>query len=46
MLFSTALHDNFGEGKSCQGNVQGVPGQCVKVAGAMDKGCQGQCGDT
>ena len=27
--------------KGCQGNVQGLPGDCAKVAGAMCKGCQG-----
>ena len=39
--FSSGLHDNFGERTSSRGNVQGLPGQCARVAGAMCKGRRG-----
>ena len=40
-LVMGALHANFRYGISCWANVQGLPGQCVKVVGAMCKGCWG-----
>ena len=33
--------NNLGEGLVCRGNVQGLPGQCARVARAMSKGWRG-----
>ena len=41
MRGSKVRGNNLGEGLGCRGKVQGLPGQCARVAGAMCKDCRG-----